>query len=161
MSTESAMFLAPIPTTDAVPPVIERLVEQHQAAWVDQDSIDDWLAGGGDCVLFIAGDPVRFPECVDVAVVLPELQRVFFNGFRIGVAKREREHEDVLANRFGTQRRPSLVFLRDGAYVSVIAGMRDWDEYVREVQRALAMPTSRPPSIGIPVISAAAGGSCH
>lgn len=159
MSIESAMFLSPIPKADNVPPVIVRLVEQHEAAWVDQESIDDWLADGGICVLLIAGDSTRFPECVDVAVVLPELRRVFDNCFRIGVVRQE--HEDALAQRFGAQRRPSLVFLRDGSYVTVIAGMFDWDNFVHEFGQALEMPSSRPPSIGIPVVAATTESGCH
>jgi hydrogenase-1 operon protein HyaE len=140
--------------------LIARLVEQHGAAWVDGGNIDAFLAEPGDRVLFFAGDPVRFPECLDVAVVLPELQRVFRGRFDVGVARRE--DEDALARRFGSQRWPALVFLRDGRYVTTVAGMLDWDVYLARVSEALAMPTSRAPTIGIPVVSGGAGTTgCH
>jgi hydrogenase-1 operon protein HyaE len=162
MDTEALTAPAqpPAPAAVAVPPLIARLVEQHGAAWVDGSSIEGFLAEPGDRVLFFAGDPVRFPECLDVAVVLPELQRVFPGRFCVGVARRE--DEDALARRFGSQRWPSLVFLRDGRYVTTVAGMLDWDVYLARVSEALVMPTSRAPTIGIPVVSGSAGASgCH
>ncbi|MEW5890633.1 MAG: hydrogenase [Pseudomonadota bacterium] len=143
----------------SVPPLIERLVSQHGAVWVDTRSIDAFLATPGDRVLFFAGDPVRFPECLDVAVVLPELQLAFPGRFAVGVVRRE--EEDALARRFGSQRWPALVFLRDGRYVTTIAGMLDWDVYLERIAQALAMPTSRAPMIGIAVVAEGGSTSCR
>jgi len=94
-----------------------------------------------------------------VAVVLPELQKAFEGRFSIGVVLRG--DEDAVARRWGVQRWPSLVFLRDGAYVTTLAGMLDWTDYLARVKDALAMPTSRAPSVGIPLVSASAASSCH
>ena len=71
--------------------------------------------------------------------------------------------EDAVARRYGSQRWPTLLFFRDGQYVTAIAGMQDWDVYVSGVAAALAMPPSRPPTIGIPIVSqtGGAGSSCH
>lgn len=143
----------------AAPPLIERLAQQPGAAWVDAASLDAFVAQPGDRALFFAGDPVRFPEGLDVAVVLPELQRAFAGRFAVGVVRRE--DEEALARRYGSQRWPALVFLRDGDYVTTIAGMLDWDVYLERVAQALAMPTSRAPTIGIPVVTAGAAPSCH
>jgi len=132
-------------------PLIERLVEQHGASWVDAASAEAFAAGAGDRVLFFSGDPVRFPECLDVAVVLPELQRAFPGRFVVGVVRSA--DEDALARRWGSQRWPALVFLRDGLYVTTVSGMHDWDDYLQRVRDALAMPTSRAPTIGIPVVA--------
>lgn len=140
--------------------LVERLVEQFGATWVDETSIDAWAAQGGDRVVLFAGDPVQFPEGLDVAVVLPELQRSLPGRFQVGVVPRDRE--DAVARRFGSQRWPTLLFLRDGQYVTTLSGMHDWDVFVERVSQALAMPVSRAPTIGIPVVSATAGGaSCH
>ncbi len=153
----------PPKTTMAAPetsPLIERLVSVHGATWVDESSIGDWAAQGGDRVVLFAGDPVRFPEGLDVAVVLPELQRSFPGRFVVGVVPRQ--SEEAVARRYGSQRWPTLLFLRDGQYVTTISGMLDWDDYVERVKQALAMPTSRAPTIGIPVVSAgSSGSSCH
>jgi len=143
--------------------LVGRLVEQFGASWVDETSIDAWAAEGGDRVVLFAGDPVQFPEGLDVAVVLPELQRCLPGRFKVGVVPRE--HEDKVARRFGSQRWPTLLFLRDGQYVTTVSGMHDWEVFIERVTQALAMPVSRAPTIGIPIVSAvsatAGGASCH
>ena len=148
-----------IETTEAHAPLVQRLAREFGATWVDETSVADWTAGGGDRVVLLAGDPVRFPEGVDVAAVLPELMKSFPNRFRIAVVPRD--NEDAVARRYGSQRWPTLLFFRDGQYVTAIAGMQDWDVYLSGVAAALSMPPSRPPTIGIPVVSQTGGSSCH
>jgi hydrogenase-1 operon protein HyaE len=82
---------------------------------------------------------------------------------RFAVAVVPRDNEDAVAKRYGSQRWPTLLFFRDGQYVTAIAGMQDWDVYLSGVAAALSMPPSRPPTIGIPVVSqtGGAGSSCH
>ncbi|MDQ7746004.1 hydrogenase [Hydrogenophaga pseudoflava] len=150
-----------IETAEAHAPLVQRLARDFGATWVDETSVAEWTAGGGERVVLLAGDPVRFPEGVDVAAVLPELMKSFPNRFAVAVVPRD--HEDAVAKRYGSQRWPSLLFFRDGQYVTAIAGMQDWDVYLSGVAAALAMPPSRPPTIGIPVVSqtGGAGSSCH
>lgn len=152
-AAEQAMFAST--TTGqppAVPPAIERLACGEQCGWVGVATLPAFLAVPGDAVLLIWSDPVKFPECTDVAVVLPELRRVLSGDgtprFRIGVVSRAAEFE--IGDRYGALRRPSLVFLRDGQYVATIPGMRDWDVYLREAQQALQSPPTKPPSIAMP-----------
>lgn len=148
------------PSADDTPPLVTRLVEQHGASWVDDGDVDAWTAGAGDRVLFFWGDPVRFPEGLDVAVVLPELQRCLPGRFTVGVARRA--GQEAMARRLGSQRWPTLMFFRDGRYVGVLCGMQDWDVFVAEVHRLLATPATRLPGIGIPLVSAGAAASgCH
>ncbi|WP_372656635.1 hydrogenase [Hydrogenophaga sp.] len=153
----------PVQPPKAVPqdsPLVQRLVTEFGATWVDEQSIQDWAALGGDRVVLFAGDAVRFPEGQDVAVVLPELRGAASRRFEIAVVPRQKE--EALARRYGSNRWPTLLFLRDGQYVTTLSGMHDWDIYVREVERALALPVSRAPTIGIPVVSATVGDAgCH
>ena len=139
-------------------PLVVRLVDAHGAEPVGPDHIDAWLAAPGDRVLFFSGDPQRFPEGADVAVVLPELRAAQDRGFEIGVVLRE--DEDALARRFGVQRWPSLVFLREGRYVATVAGMHDWAEFRRLIAESLAAPAARAPTVGIPVVAAGAPPAC-
>jgi hydrogenase-1 operon protein HyaE len=142
-------------------PLLDRLVRDFGATWITPDTHDAFAQGTGDRVLFFSGDPVRFPEGQDVAVVLPELQRAAGGRFQVGVVPRA--DEDAQAARFDVQRWPSLLFLRDGRYVTVVPGMLDWTDYVARVAEALAMPATRTPGIGIRVVRADAGGDagCH
>lgn len=145
------------------PPLLAQLVTKHQAQWVDFDNLDHWLAQQhDDQVLLFAGDPVRFPEALDVAVVLPELQRVFSAAGRpFGVGVAVPECAEALAKKFGSQRWPTLMFFRDGHYVTTVSGMHDWTDYVALVAQALAAPPSRAPTIGISVVSGSASSNCH
>jgi hydrogenase-1 operon protein HyaE len=146
---------------EAHAPLVQRLARDFGATWVDEQTVAKWTAGGGDRVVLLAGDPVRFPEGVDVAAVLPELMKAFPKRFAVAVVPRD--SEDAVARRYGSQRWPTLLFFRDGQYVTAIAGMQDWDVYVNGIAAALAMQPSRPPTIGIPVVSqtGGAGSSCH
>ena len=150
------------PSTDPAPPLVMRLARDFGADWVDETSVTEWTARDGDRVVLLAGDAVRFPEGQDVAAVLPELMKVFPGRFEVAVVPRD--GEDAVARRYGSQRWPSLLFFRSGQYVTAIAGMQDWDVYLQGVAAALAMPPSRPPTIGIPVvIQGRVGGAstCH
>lgn len=144
----------------ALHPLLQRLIDHHGAAPVTPDTLDAFAARAGEHVLFFNGDPVRFPEVLDVAVVLPELRAATGRRFDIGVVPRA--HEDAIARRYGVQRWPSLVFLRDGGYVGTVSGMQDWSDYVAAVTAVLEQPVTRAPSVGIPVVSATApAASCH
>ena len=161
MSTE--LLEAPVTADPAEgsAPLVTRLVTQHGAVWATTATLDDVLARPGDQVLFFHGDPVRFPEVLDVAVVLPELQRAAPRPF--GIAVISRADEDVLARRYACTRWPALVFLRDGQYVDTLVGMFDWTDYLAALARVMSQPTRRVPGIGIPVVASpdGSGSACH
>jgi len=157
--TPAPGFTLPPPNTDPAAPLVMRLARDFAATWVDEHSVAEWAAGGGDRVVLLAGDAVRFPEGQDVAAVLPELMKQFAGRFQVAVVPRD--NEDAVARRYGSQRWPTLLFFRDGHYVTAIAGMQDWDVYLQGVAAALAMPPSRPPTIGIPVLTQGGTVACH
>ena len=141
-------------------PLIARLVDAYGYPLLDESNLDACIAAPGDTVLFCAGDPLLYPECLDVAVVLPELMRAFSGRFRAAVVGRELEA--ALQTRYGFNRWPSLIFLRDGGYVGTLSGILDWAVYLARIQDMLAAPTARPPSIGIAVSAESSHPShCH
>jgi len=140
-------------------PLTERLIAEHGAMPLTLVTLDAFLAQPGDQVMLFSGDPVRFPEGSDVAVVLPELRAAFAGRFGIGVVTPE--DEEAIARRYGVQRWPTLVFLRDGQYVTALSAMRDWDDYLRDVAQALQSPVTRAPTIGIPLVSSSSGADAH
>lgn len=144
-------------------PLLAQLVDRYGAIWVDQDTMNVWLEiQTGDNVLLFAGDPVRFPEALDVAVVLPELRKTLKHmGKSIGLAVAIPETAEALALKYGSQRWPTLMFFRDGKYVTTVSGMHDWTDFVELVKSALHQGTSRAPTIGIPVVSAQGDSHCH
>lgn len=136
--------------------LLSRLVLVHGVAEVGMAELEDFVGGSGNSLLFFAGDPARYPESLDVAAVLPELMKAFPNRFRVGLVRTEAEV--ALQIKFGFGVWPALVFLREGAYLGVLTGMRDWGDYLREIPALLAAPASRPPSLGVAVHSQASGG---
>lgn len=141
-------------------PLVDRLLAVTGGREVRPDDIEAFEGEDGDAVLFFGGDPVRFPEALDVAVVLPELLAALGHaqgrGFRVGVVPRD--VEDVLARRYAVQRWPSIVFLREGGYLGTLSGMQDWDVYLREAAELLARTPGRRPA---PTIAIQAAPACH
>ena len=116
------------------------------------------MAGGDGMVLFTQ-EPDQQPETWDVAVILPEVLKLTGNRLRAAIISPDLARKEKA--RFGITRWPSLVFVRDGGYVGVIEGMRNWDEYAREISEMLEKPVGRAPSVGIPVMSADEPSACH
>lgn len=151
-------------TAVAAPALLTQLVEKHHAQWVDFDTLEAWLGQqAGDHVLLFAGDPVAFPEALDVAVILPELQKASAARQRpFGMAVAVPDCALALAKKFGSQRWPTLMFFRGGQYVTTLSGMHDWTDYLRLLAQALDQPVGRAPTVGIPVVSAnTAASHCH
>lgn len=122
--------------------LLDRLVSKHGCSVVNAQAVDAFIGGGdpADRVLFFTGDPVRRPEAHDVAAVLPELFALFPNRFQLALVARE--DESALKARFGVMLEPSLVFLRHGAFIGVIAKILDWPEFVRRVAALLDAPAT-------------------
>ena len=146
------------PAAPAVHPLVTRLLATTAGVEVRPADIEAFEAAEGDAVLFFGGDPVRFPEALDVAVVLPELLAATGRRMRVGVVPRDAE--DAVARRYAVQRWPSLVFLRDGGYLGTLTGMQDWDVYVDALRTLLAGTPGRRPAPTI-AIHAANAPACH
>jgi hydrogenase-1 operon protein HyaE len=108
---------------------------RHGLPTISVAEIDPFLTGaeaaGAVPVLLFAGDPVRWPEASDVAVVLPELIEAF--QARLQGAVIAPQAELALAPRFNVQVYPSLVFCRNGRVLDVIPKIRDWSVYIDRI----------------------------
>lgn len=145
-------------STASLHPLISRLVNEYNYPLLEESSLAAFLAQAGDVVLFCAGDPIQYPECLDVAVILPELEKAVPGQFRYAVCSRDTD--PVMQARYGFNRWPTLVFLRDGAYVGIISGVQDWTAYLERIGELLKTPAGRPPAIGI-AVNASSAASCH
>lgn len=132
-------------------PLIERLQSEFNYPTVDASSLNDFLKTHACTVLFFTEEPSRFPESNDVAVVLPELVKAFRGQFTPAIVARSDEKK--LQSLYGFQSWPALVFLRGQNYLGAITGIQDWGVYLDEINTLLAAEASRPPAIGIPVVS--------
>ena len=143
----------------ALHPLLEQLFTRHGFAQVDLGTLDAFADAPGHALLVFTEDPVRYKETLDLAVIAPEVARAFAGRFRTGVLLPADARK--AASRYGFARWPALVMLKDGHYVGAVDGLRNWDEYVEDVQRLLAAEPTRAPTVGIAVKSAGAAGTCH
>jgi len=140
-------------------PLVELLFSRHGCTRVDADSLESFLAQPGHALLVFTEDPMRFKETLDLAVIVPQLQLAFAGSFTTGVLLPEAARQ--VQRRYGFNRWPALVMLKDGQYVGAIDGLRNWDEYLEEMKALLGAEPSRPPTVGVPVRGlGGAAGSC-
>lgn len=131
--------------------LLERLSHELHYPFVDASNLSQFLQQNVCSVLFFTEEPSRFPETNDVAVVLPELVKAFQGQFKPALVARSDEKK--LQSLYGFQSWPALVFLRGQNYLGAITGIQDWSVYLTEIKTILASEPSRPPAIGIPVVS--------
>ena len=139
--------------------LLERLHTQSKVILLDEEGLEAFVMAGGDGMVLFTQEPDQQPETWDVAVILPEVLKMFGDRLRAAIITPELARKEKA--RFGITHWPSLVFVRDGGYVGVIEGMRNWDDYAREITAMLEKPIGRAPSVGIPVTAAGAADACH
>lgn len=111
----------------------------------------------GLTALLLTEDPQRNLEVLDACVILPEALKPL--GDKVSRWVAGPEAAPALMQQYGVARAPAVVFLRDGQFVGVLNGIRDWNEYQNEVARLLDGP-AQPKPIGIPVVAAHSQGAC-
>ena len=130
-------------------PLVAQMFSRHGCVEVHADAVETFLAQAGHALLVFTEDPVRFKETLDLVVIVPELQRAFPGRFAVGVLLPDAARK--VQPRYGFNRWPALVMLKDGQYVGAIDGLRNWDEYLAQIQALLDAVPTRPPTVGIPV----------
>ena len=142
------------PDVATLHPLVASLFARHGYRAIDGGDIDAFVGAPGHALLVFLEDPLRVKETLDLAVIVPEIDRAFAGRFRVGVLLPEAAR--VLQPRYGFRRWPALVVLRDGAYVGAVDGLREWSEYVATMNALLVAPAVRPPTLGIAVAVAPA-----
>jgi hydrogenase-1 operon protein HyaE len=152
--------MSALPVTEpAVHPLVEQLFSRHGFTRIDNTTLDAFADQPGHALLVFTEDPLRFKETLDLAVIAPEVVRAFAGRFRAAALLPADARK--AASRYGFARWPALVVLKDGHYVGAVDGLRNWEEYVEEVQRLLESEPTRAPSIGIAVKTTGGAGHCH
>lgn len=127
---------------------------RHGLDEVDAATVDQFLRladeAGAVAVLLSAGDPNRFPEATDVAIVLPELI-VAFNG-RLRGAVIARDAESALGQRFGVRVQPTLIFAAKGETLGLIAKIQDWSVYVDRITKLIDRPRGQSAAVAVTIV---------
>jgi hydrogenase-1 operon protein HyaE len=133
-------------------PLIQRLFDEYDYPEITLETHDEFISQSGITVLFLAGDVKTVRDTTDVAVVLPELVRVFQGRLIPGVVAADAERE--LHRHYGCMAWPALVFLRDGGYLGAITRIQNWSEYLHDINELMTADVRRPPGFSIPVVTA-------
>lgn len=128
-------------------PLIENMIETYGYPVVTEEDIDVFLDGNEQVVLFFTENANNYPESNDVAIILPELMKVF--GGHLVAAVVHRESERPLQRRYRFRGYPALVFLHNGQYLGAITKVRNWTEYLDEFKDILASDVSEPPAFDL------------
>jgi len=115
-------------------PLFERLVTLGYPR-LDADNFESRVQAQAFSVLFLSEDPNRFPESLDVAVILPELVKAFP---QLSPALIDRSFERTLQERYGFSVWPALVFLKEGRYLGTLSRILNWQEYLEQIPQILA-----------------------
>ena len=133
--------------------LIDRLIDELGYERVTQENHDRFVAQPGMNVVFFPGDPTTVKDATDVAVVLPELMKVFEGQLNAGVVTDTFGAGTTLKRQYGFSHFPALVFVRGSDYVGAICRIQDWAEYLDKISDLLVAPPRRAPGIGIPVVT--------
>ncbi len=127
--------------------LLAKLQSQHGLPLLDANNYEQFVYSHADVVLFFSHDPTVFPESHDVAVILPELLKAFSGRLQAAVISRVIERE--LQARFHFTTWPALIFLRNGEYLGVITGIKNWQEYLQEITQMLVADVTEPPKFDL------------
>ena len=133
---------------------IGRMLQKHGFFRVDRNNQE---FPAGLTALLLTEDPQRNLEVLDACVILPEALKPVGDQIARWVAGPD--FAPALMQQYAVPRPPAVVFLRDGQYVGVLNGIRDWSEYQIEMVRLLNGP-AQPKPIGIPVRALSTQGAC-
>lgn len=133
--------------------LVQTMIEQYNYPLLSEAGLDDFLSSRGEVVLFFTENTYKFLETDDVAMILPELVKAFGGRFSAAVVVPDEQRR--LQKRYGFRQWPTLVFLRNGAYLGAISRVRDWQDYLQEISRILASEPSEPPRLTLPATGVA------
>ncbi len=122
---------------------LNRLTAIHHLPLVDAQNLAEQFARQRHWLLLCAGDPNKYPEANDVAMILPELLKLFpeLNGALVAPTA-----ESAFQQHFGFTRLPSLILVRDGQLLGVISDMQNWDDYRQQISVLLNTASQRIPA---------------
>lgn len=131
-------------------PLIQRLFNEFNYPEVTLETHESFIQQPGVTVLFFPGDPNRFRDTTDVAVVLPELVKAYNGTLVPGVIAADAGV--ALQQHYGFTAWPALVFVREGGYLGTLTGIQNWGDYLREINNLITMKPKPLPRFKVPVV---------
>ena len=88
---------------------------------MNEENLEEFKSAKGLVLIFFADNPTTFKETIDMAVIAPEVAKVF--------------QDHIAAKGFtdpavGLTRLPAVGFYRDGEWLGGLQGLKNWNEYI-------------------------------
>ncbi len=131
-------------------PIYRRTIEAGFEE-LNPENFEEFIKRPDLSVLLFVENPNKMKETMDALVIAPELVKSCQPIVNKGIVTPP--HARKLATIYGFRRWPAMVFVKDGAYLGAVDGLRTWAELVAEVDKIIHSAPSFPPSIGIPIKS--------
>lgn len=128
--------------------VMQSIIGRHGYPVVSDTEWQTFAARHEHVMLLLAGDAARLAESDDLAVILPELVKVFGEVLVPAIAARDSER--LFQRRYRFSAFPALVIVRHGKYLGAISRVRDWQDYLMEIPLILSRQPSEPPPFKLP-----------
>lgn len=111
-------------------PIFQRLWGKEGFERLDEGNISEFERTPGLALIVFADNPTTFKESIDMAVIAPEIAKVFAGriaskGFTDPAVGR------AIASRLGLTRLPAVGFFRNGEFLGALQGLKTWEEYVQ------------------------------
>lgn len=129
-------------------PIFAKLWASDAVMRVTSDNLAAFRETPGLAVLALVDDPVRFKETFDMAVIAPEIKKLFgatlseFGFTDPSVGRR-------IASSMGIHRLPAIAVFRYGEMMGAIEGLRAWREYEEELVKILTSDAAPKKTIAI------------
>jgi len=111
-------------------PVFQRLWGKEGFRRVNEENLGEFSSQKGLVLAVFADNPTTFKETIDIAVIAPEIAKVF-SEFTRDKGFTDPKVGRAIASRLGLTRLPAVGFYRDGEFLGALQGLKSWGEYVQ------------------------------
>lgn len=110
-------------------PAFIRLWGQEGFVRVNEENVKAFAETPGLVLAVFCDSPTTFKESVDIAVIAPEIAKVFEN-YLAAKGFTDPQVGRAISQRYGLTRLPAVGFFRNGEFLGALQGLKNWDEYV-------------------------------
>ncbi len=126
-----------------------KLVDVEGFEELDASNYSEFIKKEGLSLILFVENPNRMKETLDALVIAPEVTK--YCQLIVNKAVVPPPDARKLSAIYGFRRWPAMVFVKEGAYLGAVDGLRMWSDLIAEVDKITNGSPVYPPSIGIPI----------
>ena len=123
--------------------ILSRISRNDNIFELTSGNLDEFINGGGERLIFFLDNPIKRREVVDLAVLIPDLSKLTGREVKSGFLREEFSKD--LITKYAINFLPAILFLRNGGYLGVISGLKNWGEYQELISEIINLEVSNLP----------------